>query len=524
MRSIPVAEKTSDSVINLCLDTLQKGKQALVFVGTKRSAEKAAEDIGRKTEKKSAALNALAEQISSVLQKPTKQCERLAGCVRNGVAFHHAGLHSKQKELIEDNFRKGIICIIACTPTLAMGVDLPAYRVIIRDVTRYGQRGMGYIPVLEYLQMAGRAGRPKFDNVGEAILVAKSETDVEDLGEKYIRGEPEEIYSKLAVEPVLRTYILSLISSRLVGTRKELLEFFSRTFWAHQFQDMERLAMTVDKMLRLLETWEFILPSKAKKDDFVSANELGEDVAYRATFIGKRVAELYLDPLTAHDLIVAMNKSVSTNNVHVIAYLHTICATLEMRPLLRVGTREYDKVMARMAEWDRHFLINEPSAYDPEHEEYENSVKTAMMLHDWMDEKDEEFLLEEYNVRPGETRVKLEIAEWLLYSMTELANILNHNIIIKEINKLRFRLRYGVREELLPLLKLEGIGRVRARKMHHAGVKDLGDVRKVDIKKLADILGKQVAVSVKKQVGENVEEKKDSALSSFDEKNAPAGI
>ncbi|HSU72971.1 MAG TPA: helicase-related protein, partial [Candidatus Binatia bacterium] len=339
MRSVPILEKTSDSVVNICLDTLEKKKQALVFVGTKRGAEKAAEEISKKTGKKSELLNTLAEQALDVLSRPTKQCERLALCLKGGVAFHHAGLHARQKELIEENFKNGTIGIIACTPTLAMGVDMPAYRVIIRDLKRYGQRGMGYIPVLEYLQMAGRAGRPKFDNVGEAIALAASETDVEDITERYIKGEPEEIYSKLAVEPVLRTYILSLISSRMVGTRKELLEFFSKTFWAHQFQDLERLAMTMDKMLKLLEDWEFILPT-VKKDDFVGANELSEDVAFKATFIGKRVAELYLDPLTAHELIVAMNKSVATKNNHVVAYLHAICTTLEKRPLLRVGTKE----------------------------------------------------------------------------------------------------------------------------------------------------------------------------------------
>jgi helicase len=521
MRSVAIPEKTSDPVINLALDTLQKTKQALVFVGTKRGAEKVAEDISKKTGKSSAALTELAEQARNVLTKPTKQCERLAECISKGVAFHHAGLHARQKELVEDNFRKGVIGIIACTPTLAMGVDLPAFRVVIRDLKRFGQRGMGFIPVLEYLQMAGRAGRPKFDSTGEAILVANSEGDAADVTERYIHGEPEEIYSKLAVEPVLRTYILSLISSRMVQTRKELLEFFSRTFWAHQFKDMNRLAMTMDKMLELLEEWEFILPSTKKKEDFVSASELDKDVAFRATFLGTRVAELYLDPLTAYQLIVAMNKSVATQTTKPISFVHTICTTLEMRPFLRVGVKEYDKVLAKVAEWDQWLLVSEPSAFDPEHDEYLNSTKTAMMLAEWMEEVDDEYLLETYNVRPGETRAKLDNAEWLLYSMTELANILNHNTLIKELNRVRFRLRYGVKEELLPLLKLEGIGRVRARKLFTAGVKDLGGVRKITLPKLTDILGKAVAISVKRQVGEDVPEtapdKVNRQLSKYDE-------
>ncbi|MEK6822196.1 MAG: helix-hairpin-helix domain-containing protein, partial [Nanoarchaeota archaeon] len=62
------------------------------------------------------------------------------------------------------------------------------------------------------------------------------------------------------------------------------------------------------------------------------------------------------------------------------------------------------------------------------------------------------------------------------------------------------------REELLTLLKIEGVGRVRARKLHDAGIKTIGDVKKVDLTKLTQILGKGVALSVKKAVGETIDE------------------
>ena len=494
-----IPEVTPDATINICLDTLKKGKQALVFVNTKRGAEKAAEDISKKAKLANAALAQLSEDSLHALSRPTVQCERLARCLKEGVAFHHAGLHAKQKELIETNFRNGTIKIIACTPTLAMGLDLPAYRCVIRDLKRYSQRGMGFIPVLEYLQMAGRAGRPKYDNVGEAICIASNEHEKEDIQVRYIHGEPEDIYSKLAVEPVLRTYILSLIASNFVRTRKELMTFFSKTFWAHQFQDLQKLERIIDKMLELLEEWEFILPSG--KEDFVSASELTKDIQHRATVIGKRVAELYLDPLTAHELLVAIRKANAAKTTNVVAFLHTICTTLEMRPLLNVGTKDYDAVQRTLVEWDKQLLVNEPTAFDPEYDDYLNATKTAMMLHAWMEETDEQTLLENFNVRPGELHVKTDNADWLLYGMMELANLLNFNDVIKSINKTRVRLRYGAKEELIPLLKLEGIGRMRARTMFKASIKDLGDARKATIEKLTELLGKAVALSVKKQTG-----------------------
>ncbi len=480
-----IAEKTSDSVINLALDTIGIKKQALVFVNAKRSAEKVAEDISKKAELKSAELDKLSESIKNVLSKPTKQCERLALCAKHGIAFHHAGLASKQKELVEDAFRAGVIKIICCTPTLAAGVDLPAFRAIIRDVKRFGVHGMAHIPVLEFLQMAGRAGRPKYDTFGEAIVLAQTETDKEYITEHYLKGIPEDIYSKLAVEPVLRTYLLSLISSRVISSKESILDFFSRTFWAYQYKDLQKMSRIIDKMLNLLVEWGFL-------------QEVQE--GYRATLIGKRVAELYLDPLTAFNLMNRLERATHTK-LKSISFLHAVSNTLEMRPLLRVKQKEYDEIQQKYALLESYLLEHEPSMFEPEYEDWLDSLKTALMLEDWIDEKDEEWLLERYDCRPGESRAKIDNADWLLYGCHELARLLQYQDLLKEIMKVRLRLKYGVKEELLPLIRLEGIGRVRARKMHRAGIKDLGDIRNSPLQKLADLLGVAVAKSVKEQVG-----------------------
>ena len=137
MREVQVEQKTEEPFIDIVLDTIEKNKQALVFVNTKRSAEKCAEEISKKIKLEKEEHLKLAEKILNVLPKPTKQCERVAKCARKGVVFHHAGLHSEQKDLIEDAFRQGIVRIICCTPTLAAGLDLPAFRVIIKDLKRY---------------------------------------------------------------------------------------------------------------------------------------------------------------------------------------------------------------------------------------------------------------------------------------------------------------------------------------------------------------------------------------------------
>ena len=125
----------------------------------------------------------------------------LRSCVKKGVAFHNAGLTNEQRRFVESNFKKGNIKCIVATPTLAAGINLPARRVIIRDVTRFENGGQSAIPVMEIKQMCGRAGRPRFDPYGEAVLIAKDEDNYRFLRDNYLLGESEEIYSKLGSNP-----------------------------------------------------------------------------------------------------------------------------------------------------------------------------------------------------------------------------------------------------------------------------------------------------------------------------------
>lgn len=498
MPDLKIEQKHGESVIDLALDTIGKNKQALVFVNAKRSAEKCAEDISKKI--KDVSLPDLSEKALKALSRPTKQCERLARCIKAGIAFHHAGLHSKQRDLIESGFREGKVKIICCTPTLAAGVDLPAFRAIIRDVKRFTSRGYTDIPVLEYLQMAGRAGRPSFDSHGEAIITASSEAEKNAVYDKFVLGEPEDIFSKLAVEPVLRTYLLSLISTKVIQSKDDIYDFFSKTFWAFQFKDMDKLKNNIDKMLKLLEKWTFI--------QFL-------DNKYRSTLLGKRVAELYVDPLTAHHFLGCLQKA---NEVKLspMSFLLLACNTLEMMPLLRVKVKEYDLIQEELAKHDACLLDEEPSMFEPEYDNYISAFKTAMMLDDWINEKDDVYLLEKYDIRPGETRAKLDRANWLLYALYEIARIDQKQFLLKEITKLKFRLKHGAKEELLSLLRLKNIGRARARKMFKNGITDLGAVRKARLDILEGLLGKKIAQDIKEQVGEKIEAENDRGqLSNF---------
>ncbi|GIU69616.1 MAG: hypothetical protein KatS3mg002_0852 [Candidatus Woesearchaeota archaeon] len=514
-----ILKKTNDETINVALDTLSIGKQAIIFVNTKRSAESIAEKISKQLEISKD--NSLSKKILSVLSHPTKQCKRLADIIDKGIAFHHSGLLAEQRRIVEENFKNGKIKLIVATPTLAIGLDLPAFRVIIRDLKRYGLWGMEYIPVLEYHQQAGRAGRPSYDNYGEAIIIANDEKQKKELIDRYINGEPEDIISKLASEPILRTYILSIISSEFVRSDKELKDFFNKTFYAYQYGDLKKLNIIINKIIEQLQEWLFLKDiEKIKNDnseDFVSALKISlkenkQDNKIEATPLGKRVSELYLDPYTAYMLIENMkiidniiSSKITIKKFSELTLINVFCNCLELRPLLRVKTSEYDEIKEYL-NINEEYIITEPEEYDDT--DFFNAIKTSKVFMDWLDEKDEEYILEKYDVRPGEFYGKLEIMDWIIYSCIEISRILKFREITKELTKLRIRLKYGVKEELLPLLKLKNIGRVRARMLFKNGIKDIADVKKVEFSNLSKILGTNIAIDVKRQVGQEFSEEK----------------
>ncbi len=521
-----------DPVIEIAIDTVEKKKQALVFCNSKKGAEKQAEDIAKSKRFRDHVLSnnsanienevifkKIADEFEGVLPQPTKQCKRDADCLRYGVAFHHAGLTSEQKNIIEDGFRNGFIKIICATPTLAAGVDLPAFRSVVKDLKRFsGNWGMQFIPVLEFEQMAGRAGRPGKEDFGEALTIAASENEKAIIVDNYIYGDVENIQSKLAVEPVLRCHVLSLVASGFVKTQEELVDFFSQTFYAMQFGDLDKIETIINKVTMILCDYGFIVKNDFKDGTSknsslkISAASLFEDankinsrheIHLSATPIGKRISELYLDPYTGNQFIKCLEKAEKefpkyTSEDKTLVLLQAISNTLEMRPQLRVKSKENDLYYGIYTEKEDLFISNVPDEY--EFDDYLNSIKTAVYFNNWISEVDEESLLEKFDIRPGETRQKLDISDWLMRCAIDIAKAKGYFYIVKDLVKLQIRLKYGVKEELLALLQLEGIGRVRARKLYNNGVKDIGDLKQKSLVELIPILGQKIAENVLKQV------------------------
>ncbi|OPX58752.1 MAG: putative ski2-type helicase [Methanomassiliicoccales archaeon PtaB.Bin134] len=146
-------------------------------------------------------------------------------------------------------------------------------------------------------------------------------------------------------------------------------------------------------------------------------------------------------------------------------------------------------------------LLIEPPEDLTELDFYLAELKTACSLDDWIQEMEEDDILKKYTMGPGDLRNKVDVGEWLVYSMRELSNIFNKDAY-PMLTELMIRIRYGVKPELLDLVRLRGIGRARARSLFNHGVRDVEQVRNVDVARLARIprIGDAIARNLKDQV------------------------
>ncbi len=483
---------TGNPILDVALNVVQEGAQALIFAETRRSAV----EIGKKS---SAVLRRRltpeeARRLKIVARKSLSDGEQvrinqmLATQIEAGAGFHHAGLGPAQRKTVEDLFRKGVIKILAATPTLAAGVNLPARTVVISSYERY-ESGFGRYPisVLDYKQFSGRAGRPRYDKFGESVLLAKTEDEREYLMENYVFSKPENLWSKLAAERVLRPHVLSTIATGFAHSEAGLYEFFSKTLYAQQYGP-RMIRSKIGDILRFLCVEGMV--------------EFQED-RLLPTIFGKRISELYIDPLSA--VLIRNGLNHRATKMTNLSFLHLIAHTPDASPRMYPRRNEMENLEALTQKHSDEFMFDSPNPWEDQlaYDEFMAELKYAYVLLDWIREKSEEEIFEAHRVEPGDLLRVVEIADWLLYSSHELARLLGHTDLLKPVNVLRARVENGVKSELLELVRLKGIGRVRARMLANNGFKTIPELSRGSITRLTQIplIGPKLAKSIKEQVG-----------------------
>jgi len=481
----------TSAAIDIAVDSLKNGGQALIFADTRKRAfslaSKAAEAVYKSLDK--SAQQRAFELSSQILSKgdDTELTRNLSHLVSKGVGFHHAGLGPSSRAIVEESFKKGIIKLLTATPTLAAGVNLPARRIILASILRYdAEYGINIpISVLEYKQLSGRAGRPQYDTFGEAILVAESGVNAEDLYDQYILGHPEPLRSQLMNDRAIRVHLLSAIA-RVPGIKKnEIYHLFESTLFARNYQK-NTVVFKVDAALNYLEE-EYLI--KGRNDRYI------------ATDFGRKATLLYIDPLTAVQFRKALGspdrsatrRNNGNNKSHTLGFLHIITTSADFYPKISLRKKDFEE-LSLLIQCHSNELFYPITEYD--------CSRSLLALNEWIDESSDRMISNKVGVEPGDMHRMVENGGWLTYSLYEVAKLLKREDLLTEIHNLRSRIKYGVREELIPIVALEGIGRVRARALYDAGLTDIRKLAKVSGSKLAAIskIGPTVAAKLKEQL------------------------
>ena len=569
-------------------DTIANNGQLLIFVNSRKSSQKEARELSKhilnrvKNEPnfdngdKFINLNNISESINQN-ENSSPLGKKLSNSVKGGIAFHHAGLSNQQRKKIEELFKSGDLFCIVATPTLAQGVNLPARRVIIRDVKRWStaaSRNMP-MPIMEIKQMLGRAGRPKYDKRGDAWIISKNLDDEIRNVEHFLLSEPEEITSKLAnpnaqtaeEDPAMLTHVLSLIATSDMNDRDALGKFFSKTFLSTHLES-EYLENQIDRVIKWLfdndmitkegeseivkeriireeggvkldDNWDDEVPNWAESATKISGVNLNDknqnklsditprkgpaifgfkkasnyeveeievpdspSMVYSATALGMRITRLYLNPVSGKILKNGLTNAMKIltgidleRQISPFSLLHLVTCTPDFIPLWP-QKKDLEKIQDALYGHERELLTQSVDLDD------ERRMKGALVLQSWIEEISLNDLEIEWNVQPGDLRSRVDLAEWLLYSTRvilmedeELSRMdkESHRVLFEAIDETHRRIRYGCKSDLISLVSLRGIGRVRAREMVEklgvANVKDIALLTENDKIKLSEQRG-----------------------------------
>jgi helicase len=261
--------------------------------------------------------------------------------------------------------------------------------------------------------------------------------------------------------------------------KPEIHDLFSRTLFAYQYRNTT-VKHKVESALEYLEQEELI---KSRNDRYI------------ATDFGRRTSLLYINPVTAvkfRDALQGLEHTAAATK-HELGFLHVIADSPDFYPKLSLRKTDYDQlgilIQRRGSE-----LLYPISEYD--------CSRSFWALCWWIEETTEKVLSDKIGVEPGDMYRIVEMANWLAYSLYEVAKLLRREDLMPELYNLRTRIRYGVKEELLPLVVLEGIGRVKARALYNAGFTDLSKIAKASQAKLASVpkIGPTLAEKLKHQL------------------------
>ncbi|XP_045140134.1 helicase POLQ-like isoform X4 [Echinops telfairi] len=461
----------------------------LVFCPTKKNCENVAEMICKflskdylkhREKEKSEMINNL-KNISG-----GNICPVLKRTIPFGIAYHHSGLTSDERKLLEEAYSTGVLCLFTCTSTLAAGVNLPARRVILR--APYVAKE--FLKRNQYKQMIGRAGRAGIDTVGESILILQAKDKQQVL--QLINSPMENCYSHLVQEFAkgIQTLFLSLIGLKVATNLNDICHFMRGTLLGVQQKillkgkslseiTMESLNCLAEKGLLQKDT---IYKSEAEFQCNFQITKLG-----RASFKG--MIDLAYCDILYRDLKKGLEGLVLESLLHLV-YLAT----------------PYDMVSQCNPDWMVYFRQKVDK-------DIVNRLYLSFILYTLLKETNVWSVSDKFNMPRGYIQNLLtgaaSFSSCVLHFCEELEEFWVYEALLVELTK---KLTYCVKAELIPLMEVTGVLEGRAKQLYSAGYKSLIHLANADpevliktVNHLSRRQAKQIVSSAKMLLHEKAE-------------------
>ncbi|TPX62729.1 DNA-directed DNA polymerase [Spizellomyces sp. 'palustris'] len=478
----------ADMLGPLVQPVIDDSASVLIFCSSKKHCESTAtflaqilHDVGDE-ETKFQRLNVVRELERAT---PAKPDEVLPNLIMKGIAFHHSGVLTQEKEIIEDAYRAGIIRVMTCTSTLAMGVNLPARRVIFRDM----KIGRNHISAREYQQMKGRAGRKGLDSYGECYLMCAQSADFE-RAQKLVQAGLDCVTSCLMTElKGMKRALLEVIVAGVANIGPDFEAYLQATLlYAEIGVFSEELRKCIDGAICFLCDHAFILWNPGAK-------------RFEATKLGIATVASALAPEEAHIVYLELDRS--SANFVLKDELHTVYHVTPPYVQIEVDWNQLRSLYMNFTETSSHIAhllgIQEHVLYSSarrsrltitEQRTY-SRFYTALVLNDLVQEKAFDVIMKRF---PNLTRGMLQTLQNQSATFAGQVKIFCEKMAWDTLGVIvthfQARLNFGVAKDLVDLVQVPHIGASHARSLYKAGYKNVASLACASVDEIFDILHK----------------------------------
>ena len=428
----------------------EDGEKVLVFRNTRGSASGAALYLAR--DAGIAYSTGLSDQISSFDR--SARSNELAQCVESGVAFHTSDLTREERSFVEKSFRDQhtSLNVLVATSTVAAGVNTPASTVIIAETEFFGSNGPIPFTVSHYKNMAGRAGRLGYETKGQSILLAGSEQQARQLFQKYVQGEPENVYSSFN-DREIETWAIKLLAQVASIEEEEFSNLLTSTFggYIRSIEDPswpERIKSEVPALIEKFLTHGLIEQLEDRK---ISLTPLGTSCG-RASFS-------ISSALNFIEIIKGFPKIVCNDELLAVSLLSLVELDERFIPLARGRDPEAQlrgMFATRLPEFPEGLL--QRSARDLSG--IRRRCKKALVLLDWMSGESINAIEDRYSanaysvVRRGDIVGLADMVRFHFRSAAEIVEIVSpHEEFGTVVKEALFRLEFGLPASAAPLIE-----------------------------------------------------------------------